>query len=150
MCCQTQMSFNVLWFCCVFNKGAVKRYPGPVFGASLERLWGVLGASLGRHLGRFGHLYEKILERPWVSLGASGASLGRHLGRLEVSLGAFWSVNWGFFVTFQVTLCSYYLCSFRKKVLDPNGPYISRAKTLTWKCLKIISQKWAAFEFGNI
>ena len=46
-----------------------------------------------------------------------------------------------FWVTFQVTLCSYYFCNFRKKVLDPNGPYISTFHTILRNvCLSVISE----------
>ena len=48
-----------------------------------------------------------------------------------------------FFGYFSVTLCSHYFCNFRKKVLDPNGPYISTFQTILRNfCLSVISEFW--------
>ena len=42
---------------------------------------------------------------------------------------------------FSVTLCSYYFCNFpEKKILDPNGPYISTFQIILRNvCLSVIS-----------
>ena len=44
-----------------------------------------------------------------------------------------------FWVIFQVALCSLYFCSFQKKVLDPNAPYIEMFQIILRNgCLSVI------------